>query len=166
VSLLKTPLFLQFSYPCDQHAIDQGLLLRWTKGFSAPSVENHDVGELFRKALAKYPDMPVKFTSLINDTTGTLIASAYVDTRTRIGCIFGTGCNAAYIEKVGNITKLKTRQKEWESVDKDAEIAINCEWVRCDFSKALFATAEMLSFCFRAHLTHLNMNTYLGLSMI
>jgi hexokinase len=34
------------------------------------------------------------------------MASAYVDTSTRAGIIFGTGCNAAYMEVLGNIPKL------------------------------------------------------------
>jgi len=37
--------------------------------------------------------------------------------------IFGTGCNAAYMERVGNIPKMKNF-----GIDDDAEIAINCEW--------------------------------------
>lgn len=60
---------------------------------------------------------------MVNDTTGTLIASAYTDNTTRIGCIFGTGCNAAYMETIGNIPKL-----EHMSLDPNLEIAINCEW--------------------------------------
>ena len=50
---------------------------------------------------------PVEMVALINDTTGTLIASSYVDQATRAGIIFGTGCNAAYMEKVANIPKIK-----------------------------------------------------------
>lgn len=46
-------------------------------------------------------------TALINDTTGALIASNYVDPNTKIAVIFGTGCNAAYMETVGNIPKMK-----------------------------------------------------------
>lgn len=37
--------------------------------------------------------VPIKVTALINDTTGTLVASCYTDQSTKIGCIFGTGCN-------------------------------------------------------------------------
>lgn len=47
-----------------------------------------------------------KLTALINDTTGTLIASNYVDPSTRIAVIFGTGCNAAYMETAEYIPKL------------------------------------------------------------
>lgn len=63
-------------------------------------------------------------TALINDTTGTLIASHYVNPRTKIAVIFGTGCNAAYMEHVKDIPKIETL-----GIDGDADMAINCEWV-------------------------------------
>ena len=62
--------------------------------------------------------------ALTCDTTGTLIASHYVNPKTRIACIFGTGCNAAYMERVGNIPKIASL-----GIDPDAQMAINCEWV-------------------------------------
>lgn len=67
--------------------------------------------------------MPIKLTALINDTTGTLIASAYTDTSMKIGCIFGTGCNAAYMENCGSIPKLAHM-----NLPVDCPMAINCEW--------------------------------------
>jgi hexokinase len=95
------PLGFTFSYPCLQDRIDHGKLIRWTKGFGAPNTEGHDVAEMFRKSLEKANlNIPIKLTALINDTTGTLIASSYVEPRTRIAVILGTGCNAAYMEKV------------------------------------------------------------------
>jgi hexokinase len=68
--------------------------------------------------------VPAELTALINDTTGTLIASSYVNPRTRIAVIFGTGCNAAYMERVGEIHKIKNL-----GIDDEARMAINCEWV-------------------------------------
>ena len=62
-------------------------------------------------------------TALINDTVGTLIASAYTDEKVKIGCIFGTGCNAAYMDKCGNIPKLADL-----NLDPELPMAINCEW--------------------------------------
>ncbi|KAF9507028.1 hypothetical protein BS47DRAFT_1352147 [Hydnum rufescens UP504] len=114
-----------FSYPCTQDRIDQGTLIRWTKGFGAPNVEGRDVAELFRNAMAKH-HLPVTLTAIINDTTGALIASHYVNPRTKIGVIFGTGCNAAYMEKVEKIEKINHLNLLDE--DPEAEIAINCEW--------------------------------------
>ena len=72
-----------------------------------------------------FKDVPVELTALINDTTGTLIASHYVNPRTKIAVIFGTGCNAAYMERIGSIPKIKNL-----GCDDNDEMAINCEWVR------------------------------------
>ncbi len=79
-----------FSYPCEQNAINHGVLQRWTKGFDVQGVEGHDVVPLFEAALKKR-GVPIKVTAVVNDTTGTLIASNYADPNTQIGCIFGTG---------------------------------------------------------------------------
>lgn len=116
------PLGFTFSYPCAQERIDHGELIRWTKGFGAPGVEGNDVAALFAKSLEKY-NVRAKLTALINDTTGTLIASNYVDPNTRIACIFGTGCNAAYMETAKNIPKLDEM-----GLEPDQDMAINCEW--------------------------------------
>ena len=69
-------------------------------------------------------NVPAELHALINDTTGTLIASRYVNPNTRIAVIFGTGCNAAYMERVGEIHKIKNL-----GIDDEAQMAINCEWV-------------------------------------
>ncbi|GAA5919567.1 hypothetical protein JCM6882_004373 [Rhodosporidiobolus microsporus] len=116
------PLGFTFSYPCLQEKIDHGVLIRWTKGFGAPGAEGEDCAALFKKGLEKYK-VPVTLVALINDTTGTMIASSYVDQSTRAGIIFGTGCNAAYMEKVGNIPKIKDL-----GLPEDEKMAINCEW--------------------------------------
>lgn len=52
-----------------------------------------------------------------------MIASAYTDTTMKIGCIFGTGCNAAYMEDVASIPKLAHL-----NLPGDMPMAINCEW--------------------------------------
>lgn len=70
-------------------------------------------------------DVPANLVALTCDTTGTLIASHYVNPKTKIACIFGTGCNAAYMERVGDIPKIAHL-----GIDPNAEMAINCEWVR------------------------------------
>ncbi len=67
--------------------------------------------------------LPIKVTALLNDTVGTLMASAYTDDQTKIGCIFGTGCNAAYVENCGSIPKLAHMK-----LDPDMPMAINCEY--------------------------------------
>ncbi|OBZ76793.1 Hexokinase [Grifola frondosa] len=116
------PLGFTFSYPCSQDRIDHGVLIRWTKGFGAANTEGYDVVEMFRKSFVKH-SVPAEIVALTCDTTGTLIASHYVNPSTRIACIFGTGCNAAYMERVGDIPKIASL-----GIDPNAEMAINCEW--------------------------------------
>ena len=118
----KLPLGFTFSYPASQEYINHGVLQRWTKGFDIEGVEGSDVVPPFEKALEER-GVPIKLTALINDTTGTLIASNYTDSDMKIGCIFGTGCNAAYMEHASEVPKLE----HW-NLDPDQEIAINCEW--------------------------------------
>lgn len=52
-----------------------------------------------------------------------MIASAYTDTEMKIGAIFGTGCNAAYMENCGSIPKLAHMK-----LPPDTPMAINCEY--------------------------------------
>lgn len=111
-----------FSYPCQQDYIDHGILQRWTKGFDVAGVEGKDVVPMFEEALRK-KNVPIKITALLNDTTGTLIASNYTDQTMKIGCIFGTGCNAAYFETADCIPKLENMK-----LDPKTPVAINCEW--------------------------------------
>ena len=120
--LEKLPLGFTFSYPATQEYIDHGILQRWTKGFDIEGVEGLDVVPPFEAAVAKR-GLPIKLAALINDTTGTLIASAYTDDTMKIGCIFGTGCNGAYMENCGSIPKLAHL-----NLPADMPIAINCEY--------------------------------------
>ncbi|CAM1506940.1 Fc.00g065810.m01.CDS01 [Cosmosporella sp. VM-42] len=116
------PLGFTFSYPATQNYIDEGILQRWTKGFDIAGVEGENIVPLFEAALERR-GVPIKVAALINDTTGTLIASAYTDEDMKIGCIFGTGCNAAYMENCGSIPKIAHL-----NLPPDSLMAINCEW--------------------------------------
>lgn len=119
------PLGFTFSYPATQHALNQGILQRWTKGYDIDGVEGHDVVPMLQDALKKH-GLPIHVTALINDTTGTLVASAYTDPETQMGLIFGTGCNGAYYEKISAIPKLEG--KLYDDIPQDSLIAINCEY--------------------------------------
>ncbi|KAI6085398.1 hexokinase [Hypoxylon rubiginosum] len=118
----KIPLGFTFSYPATQNYIDEGILQRWTKGFDINGVEGQNVVPMLEAALDQQ-NVPITVSALINDTTGTLIASAYTDPKMKIGCIFGTGCNAAYMENCGSIPKLAHM-----NLDPNLPMAINCEW--------------------------------------
>ena len=116
------PLGFTFSFPASQDYIDNGVLQRWTKGFDIAGVEGRDIAPMFEAALAERK-LPIRLSALINDTTGTLIASAYIDDTMKIGCIFGTGCNAAYMENCGSVPKIAHMH-----LPPDMPIAINCEY--------------------------------------
>lgn len=59
---------------------------------------------------------------MVNDTVGTLMASAYNDQNTRIGLILGTGSNACYVENLDNV-------KTWDGDRNDPkQVIINMEW--------------------------------------
>lgn len=60
---------------------------------------------------------------MLNDTVGTLVASHYRDPQVKVGSIFSTGCNAAYMENVSNIPKLQD-----SGLPEDATVIINTEY--------------------------------------
>eukprot|EP00756_Hemistasia_phaeocysticola_P010050 Hpha_TRINITY_DN14982_c4_g9::TRINITY_DN14982_c4_g9_i1::g.143369::m.143369/K00844/HK; hexokinase len=118
-----SPLGFTFSFPVSQTALNAGRLITWTKGFSTAGCEGQDVVELLQAALKRNGlDIPV--VALCNDTVGTLVAGYFGAHDAEIGVILGTGSNACYWEKVGNITKLPS-PAGWNGRD---EMCVNIEW--------------------------------------
>ncbi|KAI9346763.1 hexokinase-domain-containing protein [Zopfochytrium polystomum] len=111
-----------FSFPVHQISINRGYLLHWTKGFHVNGVEGKDVVKMLQEAFHR-KNVTVDVTALVNDTTGTLISHAYQSPNTYIGVILGTGSNAAYVEQITNITKLKNPESF-----PSTEMLINIEW--------------------------------------
>ncbi|KAJ3134860.1 glucokinase [Physocladia obscura] len=109
-----------FSFAVNQVSINKGYLLLWNKGFSADNCVGEDVVRLLSEAFRR-KKLNIDVTALVNDTTGTLVSHAYGAPDTYIGVILGTGTNAAYVEKVENITKFKS-----SGTAKD--MIINTEW--------------------------------------
>ncbi|KAF1743274.1 hypothetical protein MXB_2205 [Myxobolus squamalis] len=87
-----------FSFPVHQTAIDQGILIKWTKGFNASNVEGRDVVQLLRDACQR-KGLHIKNILLINDTAGTLLNGAFEKKACKVGIINGTGTNACYLEE-------------------------------------------------------------------
>lgn len=119
------PLGFTFSYPAFQNSINEGVLKTWTKGFDIKNVEGHDVVPMLQDALRK-KNIPIHVVALINDTTGTLVASMYADPHAKMGLIFGTGCNGAYYDIVKDIPKLEGLVAD--DVSPDSPMGINCEY--------------------------------------
>lgn len=119
------PLGFTFSYPASQDKITEGYLQRWTKGFDIAGVEGKDVVPMLQDAIAKV-NVPVEVVALINDTTGTLVASMYTDAEAKMGLIFGTGVNGAYYDVCGDIPKLEGKYQD--DISPNTPMAINCEY--------------------------------------
>lgn len=120
-----------FSFPVNQTSLDSGTLTRWTKGFNIPDCIGKDVVKLLQAELDNLK-VPVTVSAIANDTVGTLLARSYTgenkEGKTVIGCIFGTGTNGAYMEKLENIKKLPSSiRKELEAKGVKGMV-INTEW--------------------------------------
>lgn len=120
-----------FSFPVDQTSLNSGTLIRWTKGFNIPDTVGKDVVKVLQYHLDEQK-IPVHVAALANDTVGTLLARSYTGENkeglTSIGCIFGTGTNGAYNEKLENIKKLPTEiYNDLKSKNID-HMVINTEW--------------------------------------
>ncbi|XP_077600672.1 hexokinase-2-like isoform X1 [Stigmatopora nigra] len=113
------PLGFTFSFPCHQTKLDQGILLKWTKGFKASGCEGHDVVALLKDAVRCRGEFDLSFVAVVNDTVGTMMTCGYEDPECEVGVIVGTGTNACYMEEMRNI----------EMVDGDeGRMCVNMEW--------------------------------------
>lgn len=108
-----------FSFPVYQTAIDQGYLIHWAKGFENEGVINCDVVQLLQQAFIR-KGLDINIVALLNDPVGTLTKHAYRNTKTSIAVILGTGTNAAYVEEISNIKKLKSNES--------GHMIVNTEW--------------------------------------
>lgn len=115
------PMGFTFSFPMRQHSLDSGSLVTWTKSFNCPSVVGMDVVEKLRKSLLKCQRHNIQILAILNDTTGTLVQGARIDTNTRIGIVLGTGSNACYMELAKNV-------KHWETQCHGDHVIIDVEW--------------------------------------
>ncbi|EEH35125.1 glucokinase [Paracoccidioides lutzii Pb01] len=122
-----------FSFPVDQHGINSGTLIRWTKGFDIKEAVGKDVCKLLQDAIDERK-LPVRVAALVNDTVGTLMARSYSSpgpSKALIGAIFGTGTNGAYVEKLARVTKLDKKNGDSAAAKYDratGEMVINVEW--------------------------------------
>ncbi|KAG7480962.1 hypothetical protein MATL_G00061710 [Megalops atlanticus] len=113
------PLGFTFSFPCHQNKLDQGILLKWTKGFRASGCEGEDVASLLKDAIHRREEFDLDVVAVVNDTVGTMMTCGYEDPQCEVGLIVGTGTNACYMEEMQNV----------EIVEGDeGRMCINMEW--------------------------------------
>uniref|UniRef100_A0A674ANX0 Hexokinase-2 n=1 Tax=Salmo trutta TaxID=8032 RepID=A0A674ANX0_SALTR len=113
------PLGFTFSFPCHQNKLDQGILLKWTKGFKATGCEGEDVVSLLKDAIHRREEFDLDVVAVVNDTVGTMMTCGYEDPLCEVGLIVGTGTNACYMEEMQNV----------ELVEGDeGRMCVNMEW--------------------------------------
>lgn len=97
-----------FSFPAQQLSVGEARLIKWTKEFAVEGVVGEQVNQLLSEAFARRGVDRVRPVAIINDTVGTLLASAYRAPDTTIGSICGTGHNTAAVLPDGMIYNLES----------------------------------------------------------
>ncbi|KKA26660.1 hypothetical protein TD95_001629 [Thielaviopsis punctulata] len=127
----QLPLGFIFSFTFEQHSLARGTLLQWDKGWTIPSAIGRDPCAMLQEAVDQV-NLPVRVCALANDSVGTLLARAYTTPSPRgplIGAIFGTGTNAAYVERRSKVRKLPGGHGDGAA--DDGLMLMNTEWGAC-----------------------------------
>lgn len=125
----ETPLSigLSWSFPVEQTAINRGKIQNMGKGFrSSEGLLGEELGGLI-EAACKKRSLNVRLDAIVNDSSATLLTRAYVDPKTRMSLILGTGTNAAVhfpVHELG-LTKFGARPPGW--FDHARHVIVNSE---------------------------------------
>ncbi len=114
-----------FSFPVKQDNIASGILLKWTKGFSATGVVGRDVVKALNEALTRQSIENIQVSALVLDAVATLATKNYSNPLCSMGVILGTGTDACYPEKIDNIQKVKVESSK-------NRIMVNLGWGNFD----------------------------------
>jgi hexokinase len=124
VDQLSYSLGFTFSFTCEQTSLASGRLIHWDKGWDIPDALGRDPCVMLQDAIDRQ-GLPIRVTVLANDSVGTLLTRSYMSgpkTSTLAAMIFGTGTNAAYVEKLSNVRRLST------TVPNAGIMVMNTEW--------------------------------------
>jgi hexokinase len=118
---------LSWSFPVNQTSISSGLIINMGKGFRCSNTtQGQELGELIIQACRRR-NLNVTVNAIVNDGSATLLTRAYVDPRTRMSLILGTGTNAAVhfpVHEIG-LTKFGVRPPGW--FDGAKHVIVNTE---------------------------------------
>ncbi|MCJ1394569.1 hypothetical protein MMC18_007448 [Xylographa bjoerkii] len=138
----EIPLGITFSFPMMQSTITEATLMPMGKGFTITS--NPDLGGMVLRGYERYTKPHVKdskrmskgqpklrIAAIANDAVATFLSLAYstramLHSKTVIGLILGTGCNAAVCLKVEALGFSK-RPADW-TVSDHPMLVVNTEW--------------------------------------
>ncbi|XP_014663382.1 PREDICTED: hexokinase-1-like [Priapulus caudatus] len=110
------------AFPMIQKSLKCGILITWTKSFKCSGCVGEDAVKHLENAIKIRGGMDIEVVAIVNDTTGTLMAGAYLDEKCRVGVILGTGFNACYVEKLENVEKWDGDYEEPRQVLIDTEM--------------------------------------------
>lgn len=125
----STPLSmgLSWSFPIEQTSDSSGLVIHMGKGFMcSEGTLGQELGDLIVQSCRKR-NLNVLVDSIVNDSSATLLSRAYVDPKTRMSLILGTGTNVAIHYPVHGIglSKFGVRPQEW--FDRAKHVIVNSE---------------------------------------
>ncbi|KAJ5563754.1 Hexokinase N-terminal [Penicillium sp. DV-2018c] len=118
---------LSWSFPIEQTSHSTGLLIHMGKGFKASNgTVGQELGGLIAQSCRKR-NLNVEVAAIVNDSSAALLSRAYVDPKTRMSLILGTGTNMAIHFPVSEIgkTKFGVRPEGW--FDYAKHVLINTE---------------------------------------
>lgn len=122
-----------FSFTYVQTSLTEGKMVHWDKDWDIPEAIDRNPCEMLQAATDEL-GLPVVVVALANDSVGTLMTRAYTAAnidKKFIGAIFGTGTNAAYVERLERIEKVEHRKTSGDKRSSDFMI-VNTEWGNFD----------------------------------
>ncbi|XP_008290689.1 putative hexokinase HKDC1 isoform X6 [Stegastes partitus] len=115
----KHPLAFTFSFPCEQTALNRGLLLSWSKNFRARGLQGKDVVQVLRDSIDRTGGMDMEVLAMVNDTVATMMTCGFDDQYCQAGLIIGTGTNACYMEELRHVDLVE---------GDEGRMCVNTEW--------------------------------------
>ncbi|XP_047437691.1 hexokinase HKDC1-like [Mugil cephalus] len=115
----KHPMAFTFSFPCEQPALNQGLLLNWSKNYRARSLQQKDVVQTLREAIDRTGGMNIDVLAIVNDTVATMMTCGFEDRNCEVGLIIGTGTNVCYMEELRHVDLVE---------GDEGRMCVNTEW--------------------------------------
>ncbi|KAJ5430987.1 Hexokinase [Penicillium cf. griseofulvum] len=118
---------LSWSFPIEQTSHSSGLVIHMGKGFKASEgMVGKELGDLIIQSCRKR-NLNVEVAAIVNDSSAALLSRAYVDPKTRMSLILGTGTNMAIhfpVQEIGK-SKFGVRPEGW--FDHAKHVLINTE---------------------------------------
>ncbi|KAI9310652.1 hexokinase-domain-containing protein [Dichotomocladium elegans] len=111
------------SFPLVQTTLSKASVQKWTKDFMITGAEGKNIVEFLQTSLRRR-HIPVTVEAVCNGAVGCLLAHSYRSLDTLLSCTVSTGTNAAYWEKMSNITKCASVCGDGS----EGDMIINTEW--------------------------------------